>query len=202
MLKRAGKLSKTSWMLLASGVFIIAFASMGMAYLNQSGQQTQLNQELSQAQLIIKKSSTSELVPRKEELESRLAQAKSRLKEIKSNLSHTEENIEACDSLFDIAETCEVEITSISSSPPLNNARLNEATYSTLQLTVKLNGDIPDLINFILNWTQEHPTGVVESVRMGIPSTDSEGDEEIDEEEEEAKQPSANIKLVIYTLSE
>ena len=202
MLKRVGKLSKTSWMLLASGVFIIAFASMGMAYLNQSGQQTQLNQELSQAELIIKKSSTSELVPRKEELESRLAQAKSRLKEIKSNLSQTDENIEACDRLFNIAETCEVTITEISSSSPLNNARLNEATYSTLTLTIKLNGDIPDLINFILTWTQEHPTGVVESVRLGIPSTYSEGDEEIDEEEEGGTQPSANIKLVIYTLSE
>ena len=202
MLKRVGKLSKTSWMLLASGVFIIAFASMGMAYLNESGQQAQLNEELSQAQLIIKKSSTNELIPREEELESRLTQAKARLKEIKSNLYQTDENIEACDSLFNIAESCEVTITSISSSPPLNNARLNEVTYSTLNLTVKLKGDIPDLINFILNWTQEYPTGVVESVRMGIPSTYSEGDEEIDEEEEGATQPSANIKLVIYNLSE
>ena len=202
MLKRVGKLSKTSWMLLASGVFIIAFASMGMAYLNESGQQAQLNEELSQAQLIIKKSSTNELIPREEELESRLTQAKARLKEIKSNLYQTDENIEACDSLFNIAESCEVTITSISSSPPLNNARLNEVTYSTLNLTVKLKGDIPDLINFILNWTQEYPTGVVESVRMGIPSTYSEGDEEIDEDEEAATQPSAAIILVIYNLSE
>jgi len=199
MFKRVGKLSKTSWLLLASGVFIIAFASLGMAYLNQSGQQTQLNQELSQAQLIIKKASTNELVPRKEELESRLAQAKSQLKAVKASLSQTKENIEACDSLFDIAETCDVEITEISSSPPMNNARLNEAIYTTLPLMVKLNGDMPDLIRFILNWTKENPTGVVESVRIGIPVTGSEGEEEIDEEEEEGKQPSASIKLVIYS---
>jgi len=216
-----------SWILLVGGIFVIVLAGLGLTYSQQTGQQDRLNQELAQAQLILNKSSSDGLASEKEDLEGRLVQAASWLKTLKTSLSPVVESIESSDSLFYIAETCDVEIVKISSSAP-SVQEIDGVKYSALGLRVKLEGEVPDILRFIHSWTEQFPTGEVKSVRVDVPGItdeeeeeagEGEGDEELgetgeedeaqgDEEEgeageedadEELQKPSADVLLIIYT---
>jgi len=208
--------------MLIGGIFIIAFAGLGMAYSRQNQDQSRLNQELAQAQLILDKSSPDELSAQKDELETKLAESRSQLEAHKVSLSPVVQSIEASDSIFDIAEKCNVEVVAAKSKPPSKD-ELNGIEYSTLWIKIKLEGNVDDIIRFIHTWTEENSTGIVESVKINVPeileeeAIEEEGEEigengeeeeeageeegEAGEEETEEQKPSADIELIIHTLS-
>lgn len=193
------KFSKTSRLFLAIGIFAILLASLGVAYLQQVNQQDRLSEELSSAQLRLEKYSPEQLSSQQKQVESQLAKAQLRLKLAKANLFQSIESIEASETLFEIAQACDVEITAISSSA-LATEEIEGATYSGFPLTVQIEGDVSDLIDFILLWSGEYRTGVVQSEEITIPETNDEGEGESGEEtEEEVEEPSANLRLFIYS---
>ena len=181
-------LSKTSWILLAIGTFAILFASLGMTYSEQSEQQSQLDQQLEVAQKVLDKYSSEQFSLQLKELESRLAQAESQLRTVKTDLCPSIETIEVSDMLFELAQTCNVEIIEIRSVPP-GTEELNGTTYYVLPLMVELEGELSNLLSFISKWTEKHHTGLVELVKINIPQ---------EQELEEPEKPSAEVKLVIY----
>jgi len=175
--------------MLMGGIFIIVFAGLGMAYSRQTQEQTRLAQEVAQVQLILAKSLPAELSSEKDELEKRLAQSQPQLEALKASLSPVVQSIEASDALFDIAETCGVEVVGSRSTRPSVEA-LNGVGYSTLCLNVRVEGDVTNIIRFIHTWTEENLTGVVKSVSINVPEITGEeaeettGEGEISEEEE------------------
>lgn len=198
------KLSKTSWLILTVGIFIIAFASVGFARSQRIHEQNQLHEELSLVELRLSKFQLEELASQQEELEKQLSQTMLQLETAKATLSQPTESITASDTLFDIAKTCGVEITEISSSG-LTTGDLEGITCSVLSLTVRVEGNTSSLISFITTLNDTLTTGVVKSVEISIPAIDREGEQEGEEEEQEEEEekekekPSANIHLVIYT---
>lgn len=205
---KALKLSKKAWLLLAGGIFIILAAGLGMVYSQQGDERGQLNEELALARLRLENypAQQLELTSQQKKLESRLAMAKSQLKNAKTSLSRSTESIEASGGLFEIAGDCHVEVTEISSPGPTTR-ELEGVTLAVLPLTVTVEGEVLDLIDFVSRWTGDYATGVVESVEISVPlppGEEEEGEveeteEEEEEEEEEQKQPSAVINLLIYS---
>jgi len=190
------KFSKITWILLATGVLVILVASLGMVYSQQGNEQSRINEEIALAQLRLKKypAQLQELDSQQEELESRLAEAESQLRTAKISLDQFPQNIEASDALFVIAQNCHVEVTEVSSEG-LGTETLEGVTLSALQLTVTVEGDVLNLIDFIHRWTKQYSTGVVKSVAIYVPEPpDEEEEEEIEEEK-----PSATINLLIYS---
>jgi type II secretory pathway pseudopilin PulG len=191
------KLSKTTWIVLAIGIFLVLYAALGSAYLQQGQEQNQLDQELSQLQLSLKGFSSAQLSSQHEELENRLTQAESQLRTAKTNLRRSIESIGVTDTLFNVAKTCDVEITEISASAPTEK-ELEGIICSVLSLEATAEGDVPDLINFVIEVSRQFPSGVAESVQIDVPEVTEE--EEVEEEVEEEK-PSAKITLSIYTYT-
>jgi len=173
------KLSKTSWLFLAIGGFIILFASLGAVYSQQVHQQNQLNEELTLAEMKL-----NGFQP--EVLEIRLSQTLSQLEPSRATLSQPIGSIATSSTLFDVAEAYGVEVTEISSSG-LTSAKLEGIPCSVLTLTVRIEGDVPALVNFITNLNSYFRTGVVQSVAISIPEMTS------------GQESSANIRLVVYT---
>jgi len=184
------KLSKATWLVLGIGIIVVAIASLAFNYAQQGQEQSQLNQDLSLAKLRLEKYLSEPPSSEKEELETQLAQASSQLEATKASLSQPIESIEETDTLFNTAQDCNVEIFEINSSF-LTSETLENVTYSFLPLNVNVKGDVPNLIKFILKWTEQYSTGAVDSVEITVPKT-------IDEEEEPEK-PSAELSLSIYT---
>jgi len=180
------KLTKTSWVLLAIGVFVITFASLGVFRFQQVRQQNQLDEEFALAQLNLKQVRLEQLSSRQAELEKQLSQATLQFEAVKAILSRPIGSITISDILFDIAEVNSVEVTKISSSG-LASEELEGVPCLALRLTTRVEGELPDLVSFITMLNGDLATGVVKSVEISIPETTSEG------------KPSANIQLVIYT---
>jgi len=183
------KLGKTSWLILAIGIFVVALASLGIAYGGQIKGQDQLNQELSQTQLILAKYSPEELSFQQRELENQLAQLESENIDIKARLSQSIESIKVADALFKVAEANDVEITEANLESP-TNIGMEGITFRALPIMLTVEGEVPDLILFAFGLNQEFPSGVVKSLKISIPEV-TEG--------EETEKPSANIQLFIYT---
>jgi len=187
------KLSKKAWIFLAVGIFVIAVASLNMAATQQGQEQSRLDEELSLAQQRLKKLASQQPPTQPEELESQLAQVEAQLKNAKANLSQSIQSIEVTDTLFEVAETYGVEIIDIE-SPGVTSSTLEGLTCSALMLIVTAEGEVDNLINFVLELSQEFPTGVVESVEINVPEVSEETEEEV-----ETVKPSANLTLCIYT---
>ena len=173
------KLSKTSWLFLAIGGFIISFASLGAVYFQQVHQQNQLNEELTLAEMKLNGF-------QQEALEMRLSQTLSQLETARATFSQPIGSIATSGILFDVAEAYGVEVTEISSSG-LTSAKLEGIPCSVLTLTVRVEGDVPALVSFITKLNSYFRTGVVQSVAISIPEMTS------------GQESSANIRLVVYT---
>jgi len=196
------KISKTSWLVLTAGIFVIAAASLGWARSQQVNEQNQLGEELSLAEWRLSELQFEELSSRQEELERQLSEIISNLEAAQATLSQPTVSVTANDTLFYIAEVCGVEIIEVNSSDPTRDER-EGITYSVLPLTATVEGEAHNLINFITRLNDDFSNGVVKSVAINIPEgteADAETEEEQSEEEEsEVEKPSANISLVIYT---
>ena len=204
------KLSKTSWIFLAVGVCVIVFASLSMTYSRQGQEKSQLNQELSSAQLKLARYSLEGLASQQEELESHLTEAEAELEGVKARIQQSNESIGVTDSLFQVAKACDVEIIEINSAS-LASKKLEELTCSVLSFVVTVEGEVSDIIDFTIALSREFPTGVAQAVQIEIPEVieeeeeeeeetggESEGEEAEEEEEEGPAQPSADIQVIIY----
>ena len=183
------KLTKTSWLLLGIGIFIITLAGLGAVRYQQVNQQNQLNEELVLAEAKLNGSQLEQLSYQQGELEKQLSQAMAQLRTAKDMLSQPTVSIATSGTLFDTAKAYGVEVTELSSSG-LVSEELEGVPCSVLSLTTRVEGDVSDLIGFITELNNDFMTGVVQSVEISIPETISE------------EKPSANIQLVIYTYQD
>ena len=196
------KLSKTSRLLIAIGIFVILLGGLGMAYGQQNVEKRQLERELSFAQLLLTRQSTrlssDTLSSQQRELEGRLVETESQIGAAIANLRQSIESIEVTDTLFETAQTCDVEITEIN-SPGVTSDRLGGLICSVISLELDVRGDVSNLINFVFELSKEFPTGVVEWVEIDIPVVTEVEGEAAEGEEEEVREPSANLQLRIHT---
>ena len=137
------KLSKKVWLILGAVILVAALVSLYMVYFREVGERDELNDRLSTAQTRL-----PGLTAEREELENRLAQATSSLNKNQAEFPESVESIEYDDDLFEIADDCNVDITSIRASTPTNN-KVGTVTYSVSSFTVVVSGDIDDILDFI-----------------------------------------------------
>ncbi len=178
------KLGKTSWLLLISGILIITFASLLFAGSRQIKQQEQLSNELLVAEQRVAKLQLEQLTSQQEQLKTQLDQANAELKSAKDKLRQSNESIDVTDFLFQIAKTCSVTITSVTSSG-ITNGEIEGIKCTVLPVTLNASGDVLDLIKFVSLLNTDFVTGVIKSADINIPETAEE-------------QPSAVILLNIY----
>jgi len=180
------RFTKTSWLLLTIGVFTIAFAGLGAVRYQQVQQQNQLNEELTLAQQELEGFQLEQLFSRQAGLERQLDQATSQFEAVKAVFSHPIKSVDAYSILFDIAEAYDLEVTEMTSPGPASGS-LEGITCSIISLTARVEGDVSNLVSFVTKLNSQLATGVVKSITITVPETDS------------GEKPSANIQLVIYT---
>ena len=180
------KLGKTSWLLIIIGIIVIPLVSLSFIYYQQITRQNQLSEELALAQTKLNGFQFEQLSSRQGELEEQLNQAKSQLETTRCMFSQPNGGITTSNILFDVAEACGVAVTGIS-SPGLTVADLNGIPCSVLPLTAAVEGDVPALVGFVTELSNELTTGVVQSLEIIIPEAAS------------SDNSSANIQLVIYS---
>jgi len=180
------KLSKTSWLIIIIGVFVIVLIGLGIVRSQQVHQQNELNEQLALTRSKIQLIQLEQFSHRQGELELQLSETDSQSESAKKILSQPVRSVTISDFLFDIAEANSVNITEINSSG-LASEELAGVTCSVLPFTAKVEGELTNLVSYITKLNNDLTTGFVKSVEISVPETSSKN------------KPSANIQLVIYT---
>ena len=137
------KLSKKVWIIIGVCIFAAVLGILYTFYFRELGEREQLSDRLAAAEVLL-----PGLTAAREELEDQLAQATSLLNKNQAKFPESVESIEYDDDLFEIADDCNVDITSITASPP-KNKKVGAVTYSVSSFTVVISGDIDDILEFI-----------------------------------------------------
>lgn len=180
------KLTKTSWILLTVGVFIIVFASLGVVLYQRLDQQSHLEDELKLAQQKLNVVQLEPLSQQRAGLEEQLNEIVSESEDAKAVLSQAVTSTAVSDTLFDIAATYDVTITELSSTG-LAAEELAGVTCSALPFTGRVEGDLSDIVSFVVRLNNDLTTGVVRSVAINVPPTSN------------GENSTASLTLVIYS---
>jgi len=191
------RLSKTAWIVLGVGIFIIGFAALYMLYSQQDSEKQQLenNLVLAQAETITtateKRNAENELTKVEgtlAQLESNLDQAILQLNGSKINFPNSVESIEYDERLFSIARSWGLVVSSLTASEP-GQESVEDITFSITNFTVNVKGQVDDILGFV-NTISIDPyfvSGTIRTVNLNVP-----GDIDVIEN------ASATIALTIY----
>jgi len=137
------KSGKKVWLIVGIVIFAIVLAVLFSTYFRQAGEREQLENNLWAAQVLVPK-----LTAQKEDLEDQLAQARSLLDISRAKFPESVESIKYGEDLFEIADDCDVELTSLSMSNP-SSKKVGAGTYSVSSFAVDVNGDVSDILDFV-----------------------------------------------------
>lgn len=179
------KLSKISWLILAAGVFVVVFASLGITRSQQFRELDRLDDELAIAEMRLSKVQVKDLNYQQEELQKRLDERIIQLITAKDTLRQTIGSIDVTDEFFEIARSCNVEVISLSSSG-IGSDKLESIACSVITLTAEVTGDTSNLIDFVIRLNNDFTTGIVKSAAISVSETDDESGS------------SASIRMVVY----
>jgi len=179
------KLSRTSWLLLAGGIIVIALISLGFARMQQLNEQERLEEELEIASKRIETLELQQLTARQETLDSQLIESEAQFQYVADIMTPSFDSISISDFLFEVAEATHVEIIEISTSS-VQNIKIDEVFYPTLPIDIVVEGRVDHIVGFIISLNDSFASGIVSSVNVDIP-------EDLVEDV-----PSASITLIIY----
>jgi hypothetical protein len=185
------RLSKTSWLILSAGVFIVILVGLGLTRSQQIQEESQLNEELSVTENRLDNLEVTNLQRQQEELQQRLEETMMELEDANYWLQYPIKSVDVDDKIFSIAEYSNVEIMNISTTT-ISNANLGGIGVLSISVMTSVRGETADIINFVINLNSGLPTGIVQTVGISIP----------EENEESEDLPSGTFSLVIYSCED
>ena len=180
------KLSKTSWLILSAGLFVVVLAGLGITRSQQLQEQKKLEEDLSLSQKSLDKIQVTDLRQQSDEIQQRMQDEQFQLDEAKKRLNQTVISVDVTDEFFSIAEYCNVVVEGMGTTPIQPNQYENIG-LSTTALHVEVTGELPDLINLVTSLNNDFTTGLVKSFQITIPPSS------------ENRTPSANVQMLIYS---
>ncbi len=183
------RLSRTSWLVLAIGIVFIIFVGLGIVRFQQFQTHKQLRGEIAQAEKVLSELGIEEFTPRRSELENRLEHTEAQLAVAKAVLSQPINYVVASGIWFNLAEAYNLEVTEMS-SPGTQEGDLAGIACSALSITARVEGDIDNLVRFIVRLNNQLATDFIRSVTITIPDLGN------------PDEAAADIHLVIYTYQD
>jgi len=159
------KLSKTSWLILSAGIFLVILVSLGVTRSGQLKEQNRLEEELSISTLRVEKIEVTDMRPQLDELESRLDEAESQRNEAAARLNQMIDSVDVTDKFFAIAGYSNVQINTLSNSQ-LSLQKVNGVNCATISIGASISGDISDITDFIISLNDGYTTGYVQSAQI------------------------------------
>lgn len=200
------KLSRTTWVFLAAGAFIILAAALGLAFINNGQEQDDIKEKLESTNQRLKAAavpSNDGLLAREKALQDQIAQMTSRVGQAKSLLEADLESIEVAGELYALAEASGVKVVSMT-SPGRIERNVKRYSFSTLPLNVRAEGAVPNLVEFASRVTGRYPTGAVESAEITVPRPSEQGGSGGGSAPQSAgapKEPFVSLNLRIYSYA-
>jgi hypothetical protein len=182
------KLSKISWLILSTGVFLVILVGLGVTRSQQLKEQSSLDTELKTAQSIADKVQTADLQEQIQTLQDQVDEASTQVEEARQRLKQTVISADVDEKFFSIARYSSVEVKNVSTSTiskdTVAGVELSKTTISTTVI-----GEVNDIVNFVINLNNGYPTGQVISVSISAGDDDA----------EEANLATGSIQMTVYS---
>jgi hypothetical protein len=185
------KLSKTSWLILAAGVFLVVLAGLGLTRSQQMKEQTQLNDEVNLAEKLLGTLQTETLSQQLENLRVKVEEGEAQLQEAQARLDQSVISVDVTDEFFKIAEYCSVNVTSMSTTM-ISQINYEGVAFSTISLAANIIGDEENIINFINSLNNSYATGNVQAAQISIQTAIGGG-------EVPAGGDTATVSMIVYS---
>jgi hypothetical protein len=185
------KLSKTSWLILSAGVFLVVLAGLGLTRSQQMNEQTKLDDELGLYEKRLGMLQTEALSQQLENLRGKVEEGEAQLKEAKARLNQSVVSVDVTDEFFKIAEYCSVNITNMSTTV-ISQIRYEGVDFSTISLAANVVGNEENVINFVNSLNNSYVTGNVQSAQISIAEA-TEG------EEVSSSDTNATLSMIVYS---
>ena len=197
------KLSKTGWLILSAGVFVVILAGLGVTRSQQMREQNRMNEELSLSETRLDKLDITDMRRQLEDLDQKVQEGEAQLDDARERLHQTIVSVDVTDEFFKIAEYSGVTIMSLSTSAIASN-ELEGIGLQTIALSAQVEGDFEKIIDFVINLNNGYATGYVESAQINIPipevapaEGEEAGEDEIVAPVEEST--SVAIQMLVYS---
>jgi hypothetical protein len=184
------KLTKTGWLILAAGVFVVVLGSLGVTRTQQLKEKSQLDEDLRNSTEVLEKLQATDLSNQRDDLQQKVEEGQVLLQEAAKRLDETVVSVDVSDELFDIAEYCGVTVMRLSTTPIKENV-FEGIGLDVTNMNVLVNGNLSNLVDFIVSLDNDYTTGLVKSFQINVPHASSSNES-----------PSANVQIMIYSYEE
>ena len=187
------KLSKTSWLILSAGVFLVILAGLGLTRSQQLGELSSSTDQLKIASTRLNNLDTTDLKNQVESLQEQISLGQADLKDATSRLSKSVISADVAEEFYDIADSSNVTVASFTSTPISSNS-LQGIPVSETSLSGRVQGTLEHVIDFIINVNTQFRTGYVKSASLSIDNSSP------DEVGVDAL-TSASVQIIIYSYT-
>jgi hypothetical protein len=173
--------SKTSWIILSVGVFIVILAGLGVTYSSQLKENSEANDELAVTEARLGQFNIEELQQQENELIAIHDFISSQHDSGKLKLQQPVESIDVIDKCYYIASLSNVKIYDIGTTDIKTQEFINLQCEKIIMYVI-VHGELSDMVNFIINMNEGFSTGYIESIQMVMDDS-----------------PYTSIQMVVYS---
>ncbi len=184
------KLSKTSWLILSAGVFIVVLAGLGVTRNQQLQEQAVAEEQLSLVETRLNKYDLTQLRYRVDELSRLINEKETEVEEAKKRLDSTVVSADVVEQFFAIADFSNVSVSNLSDTP-IANATLSGVGVQQTVLSGSITGTLGDIIDFITNLNHNFTTGYTVSAQISISN--------VPDDDDLQGTASCNIQVFVYS---
>ena len=186
-------LSKTSWIILSVGVFIVVLAGLGVTYSQQLKANSQAKDELALTELRMEKFDIDEL-EQQESVLSALLEDSTALHD--TGIIRFQESIASIDvtnKSYAIAAVSGVEIIDIGTTD-VQSGFFMDLPCKKIVMKVTVRGELTDMITFVLNMNDSFETGYIEAIQTVV-------DEEAKKKQECETKIKEQCNILLYKVT-
>jgi hypothetical protein len=188
------KLSKTAWLILSAGVFLVILAGLGLTRTQQLGDLSASSDELEIATMRLASLDVTDLRNRVEELQEKITLGKADLRDAVNRLDKSVISADVAEDFYDLAGENGVFV-DLFTSTAISSDTLEGIPVSQTGVTARVQGTLAQVVDFIINVNTSFRTGYIRSAELHLALPD---DPEIDAD----ALTNATIQMIIYSYQE
>ena len=160
-------LSKTSWIILSVGIFIVVLAGLGVTYSQQVKEKNEVEEQLEFTEMRLEMFNIAELEHEKATLDSEVSNATYQHDSLRNNLSESVVSSDVVEKCYEIAEDSNVTVINISSTA-VKAIEIAAVECLAINLNMNVTGQLADYVIYIQNLNEEFTTGYVSSFQFQL----------------------------------
>jgi peroxiredoxin family protein len=161
------KFSKTGWLILAAGVFIVVLAGLVITRSGQAKEQHKITADLATSQMRLDKMDTKQLQVQDDELQQQLVASQQQLVGVKDKLRQKITSVDVTDKLFQIASDYSVNVT-IMGTTSIAQDNYGGIEFSVISVSASADGAFSNIVDFVVGLNNNFSTGFVQSAQLKV----------------------------------